>query len=131
MENEIWKPIPGYEGLYEVSNLGRVRSIKYFNPANNKIYIRTRVLKPSKHENGYLRVGLCKNCKEKKFRIHRLVGMVFISNPNNYLEINHIDGNKENNCVSNLEWCTREYNIKEACRLGLVTPPKRYPTKHF
>lgn len=120
---EIWKDVKEYEGLYQVSNYGRVKSISYFNHANKKSYPRNKILKPLKNEKGYLRIDLAKNGKSKKVRIHRLVAQTFISNPNNYQEVNHIDGNKQNNRVDNLEWCTHSYNMKHAVKLGLVIPP--------
>ena len=121
---EIWKDIKGYEGLYQISNLGNVKSIRYFNHANNKAYTRNRLLKTSKTEKGYLRVELYKKGKGKKIRVHRLVAETFLPNLYNFKEINHKDGNKQNNCVDNLEWCTHSYNMREACKLGLVIPPK-------
>lgn len=99
MKIEYWKPIPGYED-YEVSNLGRVRSLKY-----GKI----RILKPGKTK-GYLHVILYKNCTSKWFKVHRLVAMAFIPNPDNLPMINHKDENPGNNAVSNLEWCDASYN---------------------
>lgn len=96
---EIWLPIIEYDGLYDVSNLGRIR-----NSRTNKI------LRLGKHRQGYKLVSLYKNKKQKTFLVHRLVAMAFIENPHSFLEINHIDENKENNNVSNLEWCDRVYN---------------------
>lgn len=103
---EEWKPIEGYEGLYEVSNLGRVKSLNYNRTKQEKI------LKQGKMKNGYLYVILCKEGKMKIFYIHRLVATTFIENPNNFRFVNHKDENKTNNLVSNLEWCTHQYNIK-------------------
>ncbi len=100
---EIWKDIPNYENLYQISNLGRVRSLH--NRYKNKQY-----LKPCANSKGYLLVSLCKNHIQKAFNIHRLVAEAFIPNPNNYPCINHIDENKENNIFTNLEWCTYQYN---------------------
>ena len=98
---EIWKDIEGYEGLYQVSNFGRVRSLK-----NGKV----RILKPLTNKNGYLRVQLYKNNSLKTIFIHRLVAMAFIPNPNNLPMVNHKDEDKTNNIVSNLEWCDAKYN---------------------
>ena len=99
---EIWKDIEGYEGLYQVSNLGRVKSLKFG---------KERIFKGTKNEGGYLQVTLYKEEKIKKYCIHRLVAQSFIPNPNNLPEINHIDEIKANNRVENLEWCDRKYNI--------------------
>lgn len=105
---EIWKDIQGYEGLYQVSNLGRVRGIK-----------RNSILKPWTVRGGYLSVNLCKNNLVKKRVVHRLVAEAFIDNPENKPEINHISGNKLDNSISNLEWCTREENIQHSWDEGL------------
>ena len=104
---EIWKDIKGYEGLYQVSNLGNIRRIKFINNITEKEKITK--LKPGK--NTYLQVLLSKNGKSKTKNIHRLVAEAFIPNPNNYPQVNHKDENKHNNCVDNLEWCTRIYNM--------------------
>ena len=96
---EEWRDIKGYEGLYQISNLGRVHS-----------YYKRDILEP-KEDKGYLRVGLYKNGKRKPYSIHRLVAEAFIPNPNNYPQVNHKDEDKSNNRVSNLEWCTAKYNI--------------------
>lgn len=101
MQEEIWKDIVGYEGLYQVSNFGRIKSFH-----KNKEYIKALTL----NDHGYSIVNLNKNKKQKTFKVHRLVSKAFIPNPNNYLIINHIDGNKINNNVDNLEWCTQSYN---------------------
>ena len=99
--NEQWKPVEGYEGLYEISNLGRVKSLKYG---------KERIMKPGKDGNGYLLVHLYKNGKPKMFKVHRLVAEAFIPNPFDFSEINHINEDKTNNIVSNIEWCNRLYN---------------------
>lgn len=104
---EIYKDIEGYEQLYQISNYGNVKSLKY-----NK----EKILKPAKLKNGYLQVTLCKEEKRKQHYIHRLVGEAFIDNPNNYKQVNHKDENPANNNVSNLEWCTNEYNINYGTR---------------
>ena len=108
---EIWKSLKGLISggdKYEVSNLGNVRK------ANTK-----KLLSFETHENGYLRVGIYHNKKNRKYRVHRLVAMAFINNPNNYKIINHIDGNRSNNNVNNLEWCTHKHNAnhkKSKCK---------------
>lgn len=105
MENEIWKDIAGYEGKYQVSNRGRVKSLNYNRTGQE------RILKVGNVGNGYLGVILYKNGKIKRCKIHRLVTTAFIPNPDNLPEVNHKDKNKTNNCVDNLEWCTTQYNI--------------------
>lgn len=82
-------------------------------------------MKPIINEKGYYRVDLSKERKSKRFRIHRLIAKTFIPNPNNFPEVNHINGNKKDNCINNLEWCTHKHNMKEAYKLGLVIPPKK------
>lgn len=114
---EIWKNIVGYEGLYEVSNWGRVKSLNYNHTGQEMI------LKNKKHKGGYLRVGLCKEGKVKYFSVHRLVAQAFIPNPDNLPQVNHKDEVKTNNFVfvredgsvdfnkSNLEWMTAKENM--------------------
>ena len=106
----IWKNIKNYEGLYQVSDDGQVKSLK-----NNKSK-KEKILKPSKTRGGYLRVVLCKEGKTKAYLVHRLVADAFISNPDNLPQINHKDENKTNNIVSNLEYCTSKYNINFGSR---------------
>ena len=100
MVDEIWKDIPEYEGLYQVSNLGNVKSLN-----NNKILSFGNTTK------GYYQVGLFKNSKCKRFYVHRLVALTFLKNPNELPLVNHKDENKHNNCIDNLEWCTNQYNL--------------------
>ena len=100
---EIWKDIEGYEGLYQVSNMGNVRSLNYNQTREIK------VLKPSNNR-GYKLVVLSKNGKSKTYQVHRLVALHFIPNPNSLSIINHKNEDKTNNCVDNLEWCTIQYN---------------------
>lgn len=102
---EEWKDIEGYEGLYQVSNYGRVKSLKFG---------KEKILKPRKNKYGYFDINLCNESKVKGFRVNRLVALTFIPNPNNYPQVNHKDENKLNNCVDNLEWCDRKYN----CNFG-------------
>ncbi len=104
---EEWRNIKGFEGLYQVSNLGRVKSLK-----DNYGNYREKILKTINRGDGYLFVNLYLNNKCKKYDIHRLVAKAFIPNPDNLHEVNHIDENKENNCVDNLEWCDHRYNIR-------------------
>lgn len=101
---EIWKDIKGYEGKYQVSNLGNVKSLNYNNTGKERILI------PGKQTSGYLCVVLSKNGIHKTFTIHRLIAQTFINNTQNLPEVNHIDEDKTNNRVDNLDWCTAEYN---------------------
>ena len=106
---EEWRDIIEYEGLYQISNKGRVKSLG--NNKNRKEKILS--LKPI---NGYIRVFLYKNGKPKPYSVHRLVAIAFIPNPNNYPEVNHIDEDKTNNIVENLEWCDKKYNMNYGTR---------------
>jgi len=103
MEIEVWKDVVGYEGLYQVSDQGRVKSLNYWTE---------RILHQTLNKSGYLHVPLCKDGKPKCCRVHRLVAMAFIPNPLNLPEVNHIDENKQNNRADNLEWCDRLYNTR-------------------
>lgn len=107
---EEYRDIEGYEGIYQISNCGRVKSLG--NDKNRK----EKILKPTKNNKGYLKVGLCKEGKRKMCLVHRLVAITFIDNPNNFTEINHKDENITNNCVNNLEWCTHFYNVNFGTR---------------
>ena len=98
---ETWQPVKGYDGLYEVSDKGRVRSLKF---------CKERILKPIKEHGGYLRVNLCKEGKVKHTLVHRIVADTFIPNPNNLETVNHKDEVKTNNVASNLEWMSQKDN---------------------
>lgn len=114
--NEIFMPIKGYEGIYEVSNLGRVKSLERIIMRPTKVY--SRILKP--HCKIYSRVVLCDKDKNKgEISIHRLVAENFIPNPENKPFVNHIDGNKNNNALLNLEWVTPSENQLHAHTTGL------------
>lgn len=112
---EIWKDIKNYEGIYQISNLGRVKRIDL---------LRERFLKDSDNGYGYKIVGLCKNNKRVNHYIYRLVANAFLENINNYKEINHIDNNPSNNKLENLEWCDRSYNVKYSYDKGKHIPQK-------
>lgn len=142
LEGEIWKPVVGYEARYEVSNKGRVRSIdreiisqangtKWQYPRTIKqkgVIIKGKLLKGGKTRVGYMVIDVGRLYKDnkivrksKKIMLHRLVAEAWIPNPDNKPEINHIDGNKLNNNIENLAWCTRSENIKHAYDTGLLT----------
>lgn len=118
MEAEIWRDIDGYENLYQVSNLGNVRSLDRYSQCKNnfKQFNKGCVLKQKNNKNGYKQINLHKDGKRKTYLVHRLVAQTFIQNPNNYPMVNHKDENKSNNIVDNLEFCTCEYNINYGTR---------------
>lgn len=109
MKNVIWKDIGGYEGIYQISNFGEVMRLMSYDSRNH--LRNSKILKQRKNKYGYMVVGLHKNGKENKYLVHRLVAQTFIPNSNNFPEINHIDENKQNNSIPNLEWCDRKYNV--------------------
>ena len=119
MCHEIWKPISGYEGLYEVSNLGRVKGLK-----------RNRILKPH-NTNRYYQVCLCKNGIQTDKLIHRLVAEAFIPNPDNLPEVNHKDENKLNNAVSNLEWLSQADNLAYGTRIERIRSARSKAVQAF
>jgi hypothetical protein len=110
---EVWKDIKGYEGLYQVSNLGRVKSLCYYGGKKEKI------IKGGVNPQGYIIIGLNKNNKRTSYTEHRLVALAFLDNPNNYPVINHKNGIKTDNRVENLEWCTYQQNTIHAFETGL------------
>ncbi len=123
LDGEIWEDVEGYEGLYEVSNFGRVKSF-----AKSR---KGRILTPSFEKTGYTRVILSKDCDHKKFSIHRLVAMAFVPNPEDKPEVNHIDGNKLNNYFENLEWVTTSENQKHSLKIGIAKEGAEHPDAKF
>ncbi|PTI10711.1 hypothetical protein BU096_00640 [Staphylococcus xylosus] len=115
---EVWKDVKGYEGLYQISNLARVKSFKRSKP---------RILKPFINKDGYLNVELSNSISNKTMSIHRLVATAFIPNPNNKEQVNHIDEVKTNNDLSNLEWVTQKENMNHGTRIARVTEKLSIP----
>lgn len=123
MSVEVWKAVKGYEGLYEVSSHGRVKSLK-------RLHTKERILCQAINHKGYARVVLWKENKQRKFSVHRLVAQAFIENPEAKPQVNHIDENKLNNRVENLEWCSQLENhrhgtINERISKSLTNNPKK------
>ena len=118
-----WKDIKGYEGLYQVNKIGEIYSL-----------ISNKTLKPfyrgGRPDNKYLVVDLNKDARRKTVSVHRIVAEAFIPNPNSLPCVNHKDGNKDNNCVDNLEWCTHSENNYHACRTGLKNIPSGTANKN-
>lgn len=115
---EIWKDIRDYEELYQVSNLGKIKSLErlttYSYELGGKHKIPEKELKSHKNKWGYLKCYLYKDGIKKEYSVHRLVAQAFIPNPKNLPQVNHIDKNKENNCANNLEWCNCQYNVRHS-----------------
>lgn len=122
MSKEIWKEIKGYEGLYQVSNLGRIKSLPKH--IGNRYFSKEKIMKPQLINGNRLQVRLSREGTVKNFRVHRLVAENFIKNPYNLPQVNHIDENPQNNNVNNLEWCDAKYNSNYGTRI------KRISEKH-
>ena len=118
--SEVWKDVVGYEGLYKVSEYGEVLNIK-----------RNRIMKSHRHGKGYDRIGLTFLGSQRNHYVHRLVGNAFLEPPEHIdqTQINHIDGNKNNNHYSNLEWVTASENMKHASKIGLLKTPNSIEEK--
>lgn len=134
IDDEIWKPVVGFEGIYEVSNIGRVKLLyREYYPGDypTKRVMKNKILDIRIRPDGYLTVWLSKQMRDgKHYFIHRLVSEAFINNFLNKKEVNHIDGHKTNNFVSNLEWATRSENIQHAVDNGLIKPRKGADNKN-
>ncbi|MGN0558368.1 MAG: NUMOD4 domain-containing protein [Acutalibacteraceae bacterium] len=121
---EVWKDIDGYEELYQVSNTGKVRSLRY----KNRDEVRELFLKP--HNQGYLQVELHKNGKRKMFTVHRLVAMAFVDGYGEGKVVNHIDENKQNNVSTNLEWVSASQNVLHSISHRRSVKTRNYPKFH-
>lgn len=110
MENEEWRDVENYKGYYQVSNTGKVKSLNYNHTGKE------RILKAHDNGKGYLQVQLCKDGKKENYYLHVLVAVAFIPNPDNLPQVNHKDEDKTNNCVENLEYCSRLYNANYGTR---------------
>ena len=117
---EEWKDIPGYEGLYQISSLGRIKSLYYG---------KERILKTNLNSRGYVRIPLHKNNQKKSYFVHRLVATAFIENKLNKEVVNHLDCNPLNNRVDNLEWCTQKENMEYMSYLGRSDKTKEWINK--
>lgn len=129
---EIWRDIKEYEGLYQISNLGRVKSLERVSKHTKgyMVHYKEKILTPTSEKNGYARVILTKNGTSKctHHSVHRLVAKAFLPNPKNLPEVNHIDEDKINNCVDNLEWCTHKYNSNYGMRNKKLSEAKHNNT---
>lgn len=114
MTTETWQAVPGYEGAYEISDMGRVRSVDRMSAQG---HLRGRLRRLGTSVTGYVHVGLCRDGKLRNVNLARMVATVFIRAPKDDEQVNHLDGVKANNAASNLEWCTRSMNNLHRCRV--------------
>ena len=129
MTEEVWRDVKGYEGLYQVSNMGRVKSLGRKDRFGR--VIKERILEPAVTHNGYLRVGLRVDGKQKMLRVHRLVCEAFHENPDNKSEVNHVNEDKTDNRACNLEWSTRTENCNHGSRNERVAKALSKPIGQF
>ena len=132
MKNEEWRDVAGYEGLYQVSSEGRVKSLERKVPKGyGERTVKERILKPKTNRYGYLIVGLYAGGKRKMFFVHRLVCQAFHDNPENKLDVNHINENKTDNRACNLEWSTRKENCNHGTRNVRMAIAKSRPIAQY
>lgn len=133
LEGEVWVDIPEYAGYYMVSNFARVKSVDRFvdNKRFGKVFKKSQILSPGRNSDGYLIVVLKKDSKSKTISLHKIVAMCFVQNEFLYNEVNHIDGNKQNNLPSNLEWCTRKQNMTHSVLSKLRDYSKPFDCSKF
>lgn len=124
MKQEIWKDIPGYEGLYQVSNLGRVKALPKLVGRGRQYHVGERLLSLRPMKNGYIRIHLDKDGSREYVSVHRLVAKAFIDNPLNLPFVNHKNENPTDNRVENLEWCTVKYNANYGTRNQRISKSK-------
>lgn len=130
-QEEFWKDIPGYENIYKINYLGDIKSLPRWVKNNRATFLtKEKILKPIKSKIGYNVVFLTNNGLRKSKYIHRLIAEVFIPNPENKPQVNHIDGNKSNNSIDNLEWNTSKENVNHAIKIGLTISLKGENTYH-
>jgi hypothetical protein len=123
MQQEIWKDIKGYEGKYQVSSIGRVKSLQRISTFNNSKGLKKEIIIKTWNDEGYIRVKLSNNSVEKTYRVHRLVANEFLENPFNKSQVNHKNGIKTDNSVENLEWVTNSENSIHAFENNLRKSP--------
>lgn len=129
--NEIWRDIEGYEGLYQVSNLGRVKRLERKSPHDRRggiSILQEKILSPTDNGNGYKIISFRVPGSRKNYYVHRLVAQAFVANPRNVDYVNHIDRNRENNSADNLEWCTQAENIAHSAEYMRKPRAKCKPT---
>ena len=132
MKNEEWRDVAGYEGLYQVSSEGHVKSLERKVPKwDGERTVKERILKPRTDHYGYLLVSLCAGGKSKTLKVHRLVCEAFHDNPENKLDVNHINENKTDNRACNLEWCTRRENVNHGTRNVRIAETKSKPVVQY
>lgn len=131
LPGEVWRPVVGYESCYVVSNKGRVKGLRRIRKSkgDSTSVSREKMKESWENADGYLLVSLYNGPKQNVTAVHRIVATAFLPNPENKEQVNHIDGNKKNNCVENLEWITNQENMDHSIRTGIRAPERRYPIR--